>query len=326
MSEEVKEPEEVVAVTETASSEAAAVIEDENAPASEQNDTVSKVHELQKRFYKVCAELYEVLEYIGEPMYNLMLQHYFEQYKRDYERANAAEFIKVDKEIEELKTERDRELEEVKVLRDKQKRELEMFREETIKQIDLEKSILSEQLAMERERQLEEVKLEHEELTAEIERKREKLNNDIDIQWETMMLEAQMKASRIIPQSWRKFHIFGWRFGPLRSNEAMKLAEKAAGNEISEYLARRAEELVGEDDVEAVDPQQLSKREYKRWQKQFEKEQRKRRKAGAEHFKTDLQADDPENAAAGDMETPVQGVEPGTPANTSLIAERGESD
>ena len=68
------------------------------------DDTISKVHKLQQRFYKVCGELYKNVEFIGEPMYNLMLEHYFAQYKREYELMNAAEFIDVDKHTEAQKT------------------------------------------------------------------------------------------------------------------------------------------------------------------------------------------------------------------------------
>lgn len=305
MSQEEKQPEEVV---ETA--------------ASEVSDTLSKVHALQKRFYQACGELSEAIEDIGEPMYNLMLKHYFEQYKREYELMNAAEFIEVDKKIEELKTQREKEIEEVQLCRDVQKRELEMQREEAIKAIELEKAKLIEQLAMQRERELEEVKQEHIALTAEIERKREKLNNDIDILYETMMLEAQIKISRITPQSWRRFHIFGLHFGRVCKNEAMQYAEIAAGNEIAEYLAAKAQEVSGGcDDEEIFEPKPLSKREYKRWQKRFEKEQRKLKKERAE-----LPTDEPENAVAGAQETPMQGGESDPTANATLIAEKVESD
>ena len=44
------------------------------------DDTVSKVHKLQQRFYTVCGELFKYIEFIGEPMYNLMLEHYFAQF------------------------------------------------------------------------------------------------------------------------------------------------------------------------------------------------------------------------------------------------------
>ena len=262
---------------------------EENAPAPEPNDTLSKVHELQKRFYKACGELFKNVEYVGEPMSDLMLKHYFEQYKREYELMNAKEFIEVDKQIEELKIERERE----------------------IKAIELEKAKLIEELAMERERQLEEVKLEHKALTAEIERKREKLNNDIDILWNTAVLEAQIKISRITPQSWRRFHIGKLHFGRLCKNEAMELAEIAANNDITKYLTTRAQSVseCGEEE-EISEPEPLSKREYKRWQKRFEKEQRKRKDKGRE----ELLSDELEEDTAGATETSVQSTEPDTAA------------
>lgn len=300
MSQEEKKPEEAVAVL--------------KASAPEQGDTIDKLHKLQVRFYEICGELGEHIEDVGEPMYNLMLQHYFDQYKREYELMNASEFIEADKQIEELKAERDRELEEVKLLRDTQKKQLEMVREEAIKSLDLQKARLSEELAMQREKELEEVKLEHEQLTAEIARKREKINNDIEILYETAVLEGQIKISRITPQSWRRCHIGKWHFGKVIKNEAMQYAEIAANKEIEEYLARRAEQLtdiLGED-VQEAEP--LSEREYKRWEKRFEKEQRKRRQSESESLD------------AGDIEASVQGGEPDAAANTTLIAENVESD
>ena len=121
------------------------------------DDTISKVHKLQQRFYKVCGELYKNVEFIGEPMYNLMLEHYFAQYKREYELMNAAEFIDVDKHIEALKAERDRELEAVKLERDKQKKLLDITREREIKALELEKTKLAEELITIREKELEEI-------------------------------------------------------------------------------------------------------------------------------------------------------------------------
>ena len=323
MSEAEKKPQDVTAVSVAENAHADEAV----ATTPEPNDTVSKVHKLQQRFYKVCGELYKYLEYVGAPMYKLMLEHYFEQYKREYELMNAEEFIEVDKKIEELKAERDRELEAVKLLRDKQKIDLEMVREREVKAIELEKAKLTEQLAMQRERELEAVKLEHKALTAEIERKREKLNNEIDILWNTAVLEAQIKTSRIIPQSWRRFHIFGWHFGKICKNEAMEYAEISANNEIEAYLATRAQEISEESDEEEISgPEPLSRREYKRWQKQFEREQRKHREGSVERQKSEVNVPEPEETDIQATETLMQGGEPDTSAEASLIAKKVESD
>lgn len=258
----------------------------------EPNDTISKVHKLQQRFFMVCGELFKYMEFIGEPMYNLMLEHYFAQYKREYELMNSAEFIEVDKQIEQLKIERDKELEAVKLEREKNKKLLDMQRDKEIKEIDLERAKLYEELATIRERELEAVRLEHKALTADIQRKKEKLNNEIQILAETALLEARLKAGRIIPDLWRRFHIFGWDFGKVCKNEAMIYAEQAAINETNDYLAMREQEVMPysydgnesepETDLEAAteqEPHQMTKREYKRWQKQFEKELRQQRKS-----------------------------------------------
>lgn len=297
----------------------------ECAPAPEPDDTISKVHTLQKRFYAVCGELFKYIEFIGEPMYNLMLEHYFAQYKREYELMNAKEFIEVDKQIESLKAERDRELEAVKLERDKQKRLLDIARESAIKAIELDKAKLTEKLAMLREKELEEVNLEHEAQKAEIERRREKLDNDIDVLWNTAVLENQIKLSRVIPQSWRKFHIGKWHFGRVCRNEAMTYAEQAANNEIMEYLTNRARALSEESEEEIAEPAPMTGREYSEWQKRFEKEQRKRKneaekQSGPEH------TDEQEIAPTEGTETQVQGEEPETAPSVSLIAENIEGD
>lgn len=314
------------------------------APIAEANDTISKVHKLQQRFFKVCGELFEYMEYIGEPMYNLMLEHYFVQYKREYDLMNAAEFIEVDRQIEQLKIERDKELEAVKLERDKNKKLLDMQREKEIKEIDLERAKLSETLATIRERELEAVKLEHKELTAEIERKREKLNNEIEILAETAYLEARIKADRIIPNFWRRFHIGKLSFGRVCKNEAMQYAEQAASNEINEYLTMRAQEVYqipvaddeeddeggeGEPEPEFKTEQQqhtMTKREYKQWEKRFEKELRKRREEAQKQIEQIMQEEpandeqELETGVAGGAETPDENGEPAA-ENTTLIVE-----
>lgn len=291
-------------------------------------DTIGKVHKLQQRFYKVCGELYKNVEFIGEPMYNLMLEHYFAQYKREYELMNAAEFIDVDKHIEELKTQRDREIEAVKLERDKQKKLLDITREREIRAVELEKSKLTEELITIREKELEEVRLEHEAQSAEIERRREKLNNDIEVRWQTAMLESQIKLSRVTPQTWRRFRIFNIEFGKTCKNEAWEYAEKSANNEITEYLTRRAQEVSELSGEETAEPVQMSEREYRKWEKRFEKEQRRLRKEAEKERKKNEQdqTEIPQESAAEAAETPVQGDELGTAASVSLIAERNDSD
>ncbi len=318
-------------------------------------DTISKVHNLQKRFYEVCGELFKYMEFVGEPMYNLMLEHYFTQYKREYDLMNAAEFIEVDKKIEELKIERDKELEAVKLARDtqkielliasdkaieeikldreKQKKLLEMAREREIKEIDLERAKLSEELATIREKELEAVKLEHASLTAEIERKREKLNNEIYILWETVQREARIKAYRITPQLWRRFNIGRLHFGKVYKNEAMQYVEAAASIEAEEYLTEREQaifQIVDGDNITQV-PAKIAQKEYTRFLKRYEKALRTRTEAEtesetpeneAEGQETDTagKADEAETRAAGGKEMPEESGAPET-ADTSLIVE-----
>ncbi len=329
------------------------------------DDTVSKVHKLQQRFYTVCGELFKYIEFIGEPMYNLMLEHYFAQYKREYELMNAAEFIEVDKQIEQMKIERDKEIEAVKLERDKQKlelqiqsdklleeiklereklkKQLEMQREKELKEIDLERAKLTEELATVRDKELEEVKLEHSKLLAEIERKREKLNTEIEILAETSLLESQIKIDRIIPQTWRRFNIGRLHFGKVCQNEAMTYAEEAASIEINEYLAMRAKsvsENAGEEGEPAPEaeqePQGMTKREYNKWLKHFEKQQRKR-KAEAQAQADKIMREESDggaqampkqeaNATACSTETPMEGEKTGAAASVSLIAENVEGD
>lgn len=278
----------------------------------EPNDTISKVHKLQKRFFEVCGELFKYMEFIGEPMYNLMLEHYFAQYKREYELMNSAEFIEVDKYIEQLKIERDREIESVKLERDKQKKQLDILRDKELKQIDLEKAKLYEELAIIRERELEAIRLEHKEQTAEIVRKKEKLDNEIEILAQTVYLEAKIKASRIIPQTWRRFRFFKLAFGRVCKNEAMIYAEQSAFNEINDYLVMRAQEVMPYSDTEEgeepenedaeCEPHQMTKREYKRWQKEFEKQLRKEREEAQARIEKIMQEEEKPKHEADEIE------------------------
>lgn len=47
-------------------------------------DIIEKLAELQDRFYKECGDLYEAIEVLGKPMYDEMLQNYFDTYKKLY--------------------------------------------------------------------------------------------------------------------------------------------------------------------------------------------------------------------------------------------------
>ena len=312
------------------------VSEEKSEQIAEGKDTVDKLHELQKRFYAVCGELFKYAEFVGEPMYNLMLEHYFAQYKREYELMNAEEFIEVDKMIEELKIERDKELEAVKLERDRQRLELLILRDKTLEEIKLERDKLSEELAIVRDREYEAVKLEHTELMAEIARKKEKLNNEIEILAETALLEAQIKTDRIIPQCWRRFHIGRLHFGKICKNEAMQYAEESAGIEISQYLAMREQAILQslgtgetledeseenttegtEAEIEAVEPRQMTKREYAKWLKRFEKELRTRKEealnAVEEIMREPAESETVEQSEerAGRIETSEEGGEP----------------
>lgn len=209
----------------------------------ETGDILAKVAKLQEQLYKYCGKLDENATNLGEKLSVEMLEHYYAQYRREYALMNETELIEVDKEIEKLKIKRVQELAAIQLERDNLNNELESIRAEHKRQFEFEKEKIEAEFKIEKDKALGEIQLEHDKIKAEIERKREKLAIEIQILSETADEEARIVMNTIIPESKRRFKLFGIRFGKLVYNQAMNLAFEAAEIQTSEYLMSRAQTI-----------------------------------------------------------------------------------
>ena len=209
----------------------------------ETGDILAKVAKLQEQLYKYCGKLDENATNLGEKLSVEMLEHYYAQYRREYALMNETELIEVDKEIEKLKIKRVQELAAIQLERDNLNNELESIRAEHKRQFEFEKEKIEAEFKIEKDKALGEIQLEHDKIKAEIERKREKLAIEMQILSETADEEARIVMNTIIPESKRRFKLFGIRFGKLVYNQAMNLAFEAAEIQTSEYLMSRAQAI-----------------------------------------------------------------------------------
>lgn len=246
----------------------------EDKPAKEQKTEVQnkeqgmleKTEQLQGRYYTACGKLYKNLDYIGEQMYELMLMHYYELYEREYALMTAAEFIDIDKKIEELKTERAKQLEAVKLGHERQLAEIERERQKMLdednalrNERELELQTLAEEhkalrITAEREAkaeldlQIKNIELARDKQLAELELRREKQDAEMEILMTTAIREQYVKESRIMPDMYKRHKIGKLEFGRYETNRAMDLAMAAADIEAKKYLAERADKIAEQQD------------------------------------------------------------------------------
>lgn len=287
--------------------------------------------DLNDKYYKKFSKLSENFSFLPEEQYKYMCAALHQQYVREYEQLDGETGIEIDKQIEELKTEREKELAAIELERDKLKKELELERIAELKRIELEKEKQTEELAAVREqelaairlerdklrkelaceriKELAAVELEHEKLTAAIDRQREKLYQEIGILAETATYEAATVATKIVPQTYRK-HIGKWEFGKVRYNHAMEFAVESAELEINEYLSTRAQEIAEKRGDESpiwipFDFNRMSRRAQDRFMKRLHK---RLKKLAEEPESDENEAQTPETEEI--EETPAEGNEP----------------